>query len=280
MNRVEELAAEQAAYWNGPGGERWLAHYERIDRSIAEVGTATLALANAQPGERVIDIGCGTGGTTATLSNSVGLAGHVLGIDISETLIGAARARRLPNATFVVGDAATHPFHAASWDLVFSRFGVMFFAEPVPAFVNFQRALKPGGRLIFVCWRTPRENPWALLPLSAAQPFLPPLPRPGPEDPGQYSFGDRARVERILKAAGFSGIGIEPLDRMIWMGRDVGDVVANVDRFGPLARVFAEAEPAAAEKAKAAIAAALGPHESASGVQLPGACWLVSARAA
>ena len=227
----------------------------------------------------MIDIGCGTGGTTRALAQSVGLSGHVLGVDIAEILIGAARAHRVPNATFVIGDAATHPFEAAAYDLVFSRFGVMFFGDPVVAFRNLHRALKPTGRLVFVCWRTPQENPWGLVPVRAAAPFLPPMPRPGPEDPGQYSFGDRLRVERILKESGFGAIAIEPLDRPIWMGRDVAEVVANAGRFGPLARAFAEAGPAQTEKARAAIAAALKPHQSADGVIMPGACWLVRAGA-
>ena len=162
--------------------------------------------------------------TTAALAHAVGLAGHVLGVDISETLIEAARAHRLDNATFVVGDAATHPFQAGHYDLVFSRFGVMFFADPVAAFRNIRRALKPAGRLVFIAWRTPQENPWGTMPVRAAQPFLPPQPRPGPEDPGQFSFGDRARVERILGEAGFQSLRLEPIDRQIWMGDSVADV--------------------------------------------------------
>ena len=121
-----------------------------------------------------------------------------MGVDISEPLIGAARAQGLANATFEIGDAASWPFEDGSFDLVFSRFGVMFFGDPVAAFGNIRRALKPGGRMVFICWRTPPENPWAAVPMRAAQPHLPPIERPGPEDPGQYSFGDRARVERIL----------------------------------------------------------------------------------
>ena len=125
----------------------------------------------------------------------------------------------------MVGDATTYPFEAASFDLVFSRFGVMFFGDPVAAFKNLRRALKPAGRLVFLCWRTPQENPWGLVPMRAAQPFLPPMRRPGPEDPGQYSFGDRARVERILKEAGFGAPSFKPLDRPIWMGKDVAEVL-------------------------------------------------------
>jgi SAM-dependent methyltransferase len=277
MKSMTELAAEQAAYWNGLGGQGWLASYARIERSIADLGKTALAAAAAQPAEHVIDIGCGMGGTTAELARAVGPNGHVLGVDISEPLIGAARSHRVDNATFVVGDAAAYPFKAASYDLVFSRFGVMFFGDPVAAFKNIRQALKPAGRLVFLCWRTPQENPWGLVPLRAAQPFLPPLPRPGPEDPGQYSFGDRARVERILQDAGFGPPSIKPIDRPLWMGSTVAEIVENSGRFGPLARAFADADPAAIEKAKAAIAVALAPHRGPDGVILPGACWLVSA---
>jgi SAM-dependent methyltransferase len=274
-----ELAAEQAAYWNGPGGKGWLASMERIEQGIGDFGKAALTAANARAGEKVIDIGCGLGGTTRALAEAVGSRGHVLGVDISEQLVASARAHRVPNATFVVSNAATHPFEPASYDLVFSRFGVMFFGEPVAAFRNFQQALKPTGRLVFICWRTTEENPWGLVPVRAAAPFLPPLPRPGPEDPGQYAFGDRARVERILKEAGFTALQFKPLDQQVFMGRTVADILENAGRFGPLARAFADATPEQIEKAKSAIAEALKPHETPEGVRLPGACWLVTAKA-
>ncbi len=280
MKSTAELAAEQAAAWNGPVGQGWLASYARIERAIAEVGKIALAAASARSGERAIDVGCGTGGTTAALAEAVGPTGHVLGVDISEVLVDAARSKRVSNTTFVVGDAAAHPFEPASYDLVFSRFGVMFFGDPVAAFRNFQQALKPTGRLAFVCWRTPQENPWGLVPVRAAAPHLPPIPRPGPEDPGQYSFGDRTRVERILKESGFTSVTLEPLDRPIWMAADVAEVVANAGRFGPMARAFAEATPEQADKARAAIAEAITPHRTAEGVMMPGACWLVRAKVA
>ena len=279
MSPERDLAAEQAAFWNGPGGQGWIAAYARIERSIAEFGRMVLAAAAAQPGERVLDVGCGTGGTTAELARAVGPLGRVVGVDISEPLVAAARSKQLANASFALDDAATHLFEAASYDLVFSRFGVMFFADPVAAFRNLRQALKPTGRLVFVCWRTPPENPWGLVPFRAAAPHLPPMPRPGPEDPGQYAFGDRARVERILKEAGFGPPAFEAIDQPIWMGKDAAEIVDNLGRFGPLARGFAEATPDQAEKAREAITAALRPHESAAGVVLPGACWLVRAAA-
>lgn len=277
MKSAEQLAAEQAAFWNGPGGKMWLASYERIERTVTPFGEPALAAAAARPGERVLDIGCGTGATTAVLARAVAPQGQVLGVEISEPLAAAARGQKIANATFAVGDAATQPFDLASFDLVFSRFGVMFFGDPVAAFKNLRRALKPSGRLVFVCWRTPQENPWGLVPMRAAAPHLPPFERPGPEDPGQYSFGDRARVERILKESGFGTPTFRPLDHAIRLGKDVAETIDNIGRFGPLARLFAEAAPAQVEKAKAAIAEALKPYVTGDGVSLPGACWLVSA---
>ncbi len=278
MKSKSELAAEQAAYWKGPGGTMWLGAYDRIQRGIAEFGQIVLEAAQAQPGERVLDVGCGTGGTTAELARAIGARGHVLGVDISETLVGAARAQNLANATFEVGDAASYRFEAGSFDLVFSRFGVMFFGDPVAAFQNIRRAMKPSGRLVFMCWRTPQENPWGAVPMRAAMPFLPPMERPGPEEPGQYSFGDRARVERILTQAGFAGLSIEPADMMLNQGKDIPDVLERIGQFGPLARAFKDVAPEQVARAKAAIGEALKPHVTPEGVKLAGACWLVRAR--
>lgn len=279
MKSPAELAAEQAAFWNGAGGAGWLAAYQRIERSLEPFTGPLLEAAAARPGEQVIDIGCGTGGTTAALAARVAPGGHVLGVDISQRLIEVARGQGLANASFAAGDAAAHRFPVHGADLVFSRFGVMFFGDPVAAFRNFHQALKPAARLAFICWRTAQENPWGLLPVRAAAPFLPPLPRPGPEEPGQYAFGDRARIERILGQAGFSSLDIEPIDRPVWMGPSVEEIVEGSTRFGPLAKAFAEAEPAAAGKARQAIAEAVAPHATTGGVALPGACWLVRARA-
>ena len=277
MKTTAELAADQAAFWNGKGGRMWLAAYDRIQRSLQPYSEAALAAAAAKTGEKVLDIGCGTGTTTGRLAASVGPAGHVLGVDISEPLIAAARAQKLANATFAVSDAATYPFEPAMFDLVFSRFVVMFFADPIVAFKNLQRSLKPAGRLIFVCWRKPEENPWGSVPMRAAAPHLPPMERPGPEDPGQYAFADPARIERILKAAGFGTPTFRKLDELNYMGKDVADVLDNLGKFGPLARLFGEATPEQVAKARQAIAGALAPHAGTEGVSLPGACWLVSA---
>jgi SAM-dependent methyltransferase len=280
MTAERDIAAEQAAYWNGPGAESWLGSLARIERSITGFGEQALAIAAVQPGEDVIDIGCGTGSTTLALGSAVGAGGMVLGLDLSEPLIDVARRKSPPpQVTFMVGDAAANPFEAARTDLLFSRFGVMFFADPVAAFGNLRRALKPTGRLTFVCWRPVTENDWVLVPMKAAAPHLPPAQRPGPEDPGPFAFGDPARVTRILTEAGFTPPAFQPLDRQLWSGDTIEDAVGNMTKFGPLARVFADVSPAQTAKAKEAIAAALQPHLGAGGVHLGGACWLVSARA-
>ncbi len=280
MKTREELAAEQEAFWNGQGGETWLAAYDRIQRSIAGFSDDVLSAAAAKPGEKVLDVGCGTGETTALLAKAVGETGHALGVDISQVLVSAARARAPANATFELGDAATRPFETAAFDLVFSRFGVMFFPDPVQAFRNLRRALKPSGRLVFLCWRTLPENPWVVVPMQAALPHLPPVERPGPEDPGPFSFGDRTRVERILRAADFDALSFRRLDRLLPQGKDIPEVLDNVSKFGPISRLLAGAEPAQADKARQAIAEALQPHATADGVRLAGACWLVSAKPA
>jgi ubiquinone/menaquinone biosynthesis C-methylase UbiE len=280
MKTKEELAADQAKFWNGPGGQMWLGAYDRIQRGIAGFGEVVLEAASAQPGERVLDIGCATGGTTAALAKAIGPTGHVLGVDISAPLVEVARGQKLGNATFEVADATSFPFQSGSVDLVFSRFGVMFFGDPVAAFRNIRRALKPGGRLVFICWRPAAENHWAGVPMRAAQPHLPPIERPGPEDPGQYSFGDRARVERILTQAGFAAPSFEPVDQMLNQGKDIPDVLTRIGDFGPIARLFKEATPEQVAKAKEAIAEALEPYAKPDGVNLAGACWLVRARLA
>src|SRR6185369_15072156 len=170
-------------------------------------------------GERVLDVGCGCGSTTIELARRAGPTGHVVGADISGPMLADARARTaaagLGNVELVHADAQTHAFPPSAFDLVFSRFGVMFFADPTAAFANLRGALRPGGRLAFVCWRSLPENPWMAVPLMAALQHLPPPTIPGPEDPGPFSFADRGRVERILGGAGWSDVTVTPLDETL-----------------------------------------------------------------
>src|SRR5260370_14141607 len=200
--------AEQIAYWNGPGGQHWTDPQQTQDILLAPVSDILVDRAKAKAGERIVDVGCGCGATTIAFAERVGPAGHVFGIDVSAPML--ARARQMAPAgipvDFVLADATVYPFVSGSFDLMVSRFGVMLCAEPALSFANMRRALRPSGRLTFVCWREPRENPWLMMPLQAVYKHVPKLPQLGPEDPGPFAFASEQRVIRILSEAGFSGI--------------------------------------------------------------------------
>ncbi len=171
---------------------------------------AGLALAVPKPGEKVLDIGCGSGTTTLTLAARVGPMGEAVGIDISGPMMSVARRRAAEISApvrFIEADATDYGFEPESFDLAFSQFGVMFFADPAASFRNIQKAMKRDGRLVFVCWRGPFENPWSAVPEAAARPFLPPPAPASPDAPGRYSFANPDRVKSILLQAGFHGIG-------------------------------------------------------------------------
>lgn len=275
MKSTAELAAEQATFWNDAGARMWLGAWQRIERTVTPFGDSALAVAAARPGEKVLDVGCGTGVTTAQLARAVAPDGEVLGVDISQPFIEVANEQKIAHARFLVADAATLELPAGSLDLVFSRFGVMFFGDSVAAFRTFHRLLKPGGRLVFVCWRTAPENHWMSLPVRVATPHLAPFTRPGPDEPGPMSFGNPERVQRILKEAGFAPPTLRAVDRPNWLGKDVAEAVDSLPKFGALARPFAESTPEQAAKAREALAEALAPFAGVDGVLLHGACWVV-----
>ncbi len=191
--------ADQIAYWNGPAGQHWTDRQQVQDVLLAPVSRLLLDRADAKPGERILDVGCGCGATSIAIAERVMPDGFVLGIDISAPML--ARARELaPQGLpldFVLADATVYPFDAASFDLLVSRFGVMFFADPEASFANLRRALRPSGRVTFACWREPRHNPWMMTPLQAVYQHVPKLPRPEPEDPGPFAFASEDRVHRI-----------------------------------------------------------------------------------
>jgi SAM-dependent methyltransferase len=273
--------ADQIVYWNALAGASWVAMQARLDRQIEPLGlAATEALAPA-PGERLIDIGCGCGQTTLELARRVAPSGEALGVDPSGPMLAVAAGRAadagLAQARFLQADAQTHPFEAASFDGAFSRFGVMFFADPVAAFANIRRALKSGGRLAFVCWRGMAENPIMTLPVMAAAPLLPQPPAPPPPNaPGPFGLADRGRIEAILSGAGFVDIAIAAHDQLLTAG-DVDEATENALRIGPLGGILRE-HPELKEKLEPAVRAALAAHHTAKGVLLASATWMVTAR--
>lgn len=199
--------AAQREFWNGPQGQSWVANQVALDALHAGVAALLLSEAAPAPGARVLDIGCGAGESTLAFARAVGPGGTVTGIDISEPLLALARDRAeaadIGNVAFLHADAALHRFDPASADLVVSRFGLMFFADPADAFRNIATALRPGGAIVFVAWAGPERNPWFVLPLAAAVERLGAAEPTPPDAPGPMAFRDIGRVAAILADAGF-----------------------------------------------------------------------------
>jgi SAM-dependent methyltransferase len=278
MTDADQLHADQIAYWNGPGGAQWVAQQAHTDVQLSPITQAVLAAADVRPGERILDIGCGCGTTTQLLAD---IAGHVTGLDVSAPMLGWARERGAArtNIDWVLADAATHGFAPASYDVLFSRFGVMFFGDPVAAFANLRTALAPGGRMVFVCWRPFDENPWMRIPLHAAYQHIPRMPRPGPEDPGPFAFADPDRVARILRDAGWAAPTFTPVDVALDLGAGGGldRAVEQASNIGAASRALREAPEELRPAAVAAIRAALVPYAKGETVALGGAVWVVRA---
>src|SRR6266702_1480387 len=278
-----EQNADQIAYWNGTAGPRWAERQAAQDILLGPVADVLIDRAAPKIGERVIDIGCGSGVTTIAFARRVAPSGHAFGIDISAPMLARARAsapKELP-VDFALADATVYPFDPARFDLLASRFGVMFFADPVASFANMRKALKPSGRLTFACWREPRENPFFMAPLQAAYKHVPKLPQQGPEDPGPFAFASEQRVRRILDGAGFAAIQMEPcpllLDAAIGQGLD--RAVQGALEIGPVSRAL-EGQPAELRAAAAnSIREALGAFAKGDAVLLPASIWIVTARA-
>jgi SAM-dependent methyltransferase len=273
--------ADQIAYWNGPAGKFWTERQDAMDTMLAPISAAVVAAAAAKAGERVIDVGCGCGATALDMAAHVGPQGSVLGIDISEDMLARAR-QRVPAAvpvTFLHADATTYAFKPASANILVSRFGVMFFAEPARAFANLRSALKPGGRVAFACWRAPKLNPFFVVPLMAAYKHVPKLPEVGPDDPGPFSFQSEERVQRILGAAGYRDVTLTPVDLALDMARGKGleAAVQNALEIGPAHRALMDQPDAARSAATAEIRAALAKVQVGDTVPLSTAIWVVVA---
>jgi SAM-dependent methyltransferase len=281
MSDLQSIAQAQRAFWNSEATRRWVTEQTRIDRMMAEVTDAALAAAAPRPGENVLDLGCGTGTTTLRLAEAVRPTGRVLGIDISEQQLALARQRMAAagaNVELVLDDAATHDLAPESFDLCFTRFGVMFFADPVAAFRNIRRAMKPSGRLLLVVFRSGAENPWATAVVAAIGHLVPPPPLPGPEDPGPFSWSDTARVKRILNGAGFHDVVLTPLDLSFHLASDAIEAAEFATFIGQGARLLQGQPDETLKAARVALAEFFKDHEGPNGVSLPGALWLVSAR--
>lgn len=277
--------AEQIEYWNERGGPQWVAFQERLDAQISPLGQVALERAAPQPGESVLDVGCGCGHTSLELAERVGPTGTVVGIDVSRPMLGRARERQaqrgLSHLTFVAADAQTHTFAPRGVDLIFSRFGVMFFADPGRGFANLHGALRPGGRLCFVCWQELPKNDWARVPLGAAFQHVPRPEPPSPGAPGPFAFADRARVRGILEVAGFRDVDFDPHVEAMRIGGANGleGAVEFLLTIGPLASLLRDAPPEACTRVGHSLRETLTPYVDGDTVRLGGATWIVHARA-
>ena len=274
--------SEQIADWNGAMGERWAAKREEIDRLVVPFGEAALKAAAPQPGERAIDIGCGCGDTSLAIARMVGATGSVLGVDVSRPMLEVARSRgALANCAhleFREADASEAEL-PANTDLLFSRFGVMFFSQPAPAFSHMRKSLRAGGRCVFVCWRAPRDNAWAMTPLSAARTAMGITPPPADRNaPGPFAFADEERVRGIMSSAGFGDLEVQRLDVAIAMGATPRAAAENLTQVGPISRLVREVGVEHLPVIVSAVERALIPLAAPDGhVSLNGSTWIVSA---
>jgi SAM-dependent methyltransferase len=263
----------QETLWNGAAGRAWVEAQALLDQVLRPLEQP---LVDAVAGERVLDVGCGTGATTRAVARRIGAC---TGIDISEPMIAAARERARRDdvpARFIRADAQTHDFAPERFDTVISRFGVMFFDDPVSAFANLRSTAD--GALCCLTWRDAAENPFMTTAERAARPLLPDLPAREPDAPGQFAFADREHVAGILRASGWAGIDLQPVDVECMLPEH--QLVPYIARFGPVGRMLADADETTRAAVVETARAAFDPFVHGAEVRFTAACWMVTARAA
>jgi SAM-dependent methyltransferase len=268
---------EEARGATDPRVRAWLEIREPLERQLEPLGRAAIEALQFQAGDRVLDIGCGVGGTPATLTQAVGPGGTVVGIDLLSSAIETMRSDTgwPPNVSFVHGDAQVYPFAPHSFDAAFSRFGVMFFADPIAAFANIRRALRPGGRLAFTCWRSLAENELDWLPIRAASPHLPPQLIAEAERARHFSFADPIFLRETLTRAGYAQIDIREHDQDVRSG-DLHSMLDVCSRVGSLGALLRE-HPQFRGDAVAALERALADLDGPGGPALRASTWIVRA---
>lgn len=281
MSEQSPQKPDQATYWNKAGGQAWVDLQALMDRTNKPIENVLVDRAFPGAGRQVLDVGCGAGATTIAMARRLGPDGFCLGVDISEPLVAVAErqaaAAGLANAQFVRADAQTHDLGAQRFDAVMSRFGVMFFADFDAAFSNLRRGTRPGGELVFACWRSPAENPMAQVPATAAAHLLPPPPPGDPDAPGRFAFARRERIQGVLERSGWRDISIEPLDAHTPVTLE--DAMTIGLRMGPLGAMLQNADEDLRGQVRDAVEAGMQAHMTDGMVQMTAACWLVTAKA-
>lgn len=284
MTPAQAFNEQQRTRWNGIDGEFWTREQDRLDAMLAPVTGPLLAFAAPVAGTTVMEVGCGCGSLAIELARSVGPSGRLIAVDLSEPMLAVTRKRlgAFANTNCLLGDAAELPLQEVNAELITSRFGVMFFGDPVAAFANLATGLAPDGRLRFACWRPIEQNPWLRIPLQAVYEHVPRLPPPGPEEPGPFAFGDTDRVTRILTMAGFTTPTFTPLDISIELapGGTPDDAALQAIGTGQARRALEGQPDQVRNAAVETIRRAFASYNSDTGVKLPGGVWLVGAKRA
>lgn len=268
----------QAQSWGGDEGEIWARYPEFFDSSTREHQAKLMEAAAITAEALVLDIGCGTGGSTIEAARAAH-RGTAVGVDLSARMIARARAlaaaQDVTNATFIHGDAQIHPFEPASLDVVISRTGAMFFADQIAAFTNIARALRSHGRLALVSWQGPERNEWFqsfVDALTLGRGLAP----PPPNAPSPFAHADPARTVQILTDAGFTNVHINPLELPIYFGNTVDDGYQVLSQlFAWMTRPLAPGEQAAASNR---LRDTLAAHMTPDGVTYESHAWLITAQ--
>jgi SAM-dependent methyltransferase len=272
---------EQAEYWNTAASVHWIEYQDRHDAVVAPLDSHLFAAANIAGTDRVLDVGCGCGATTRAAARTAA-AGHATGIDLSTAMLERARAVAsedgLANVRFVQGDAQVYPFDEREFDVAISRFGVMFFEDPVAAFANMARAIREQGRLAFCCWRELTRNDWILVPASAVLSHVPPPDFGSPGAPGPFALADPDRVQSVLSAAGWRDVDLQEVKEQLPVGDDADEAFTFIRGIRSFRRMLEGADEATAGRALDAVRNALVERETSDGVVLGSTAWVVSAR--
>lgn len=280
MDGAQQGNDEQTRLWNGPAGRAWVDAQALLDQMFKPFEDLLIKAAAAGPAKRVLDIGCGTGATTLAVAGLLGAKGDCVGMDISAAMLARARTRAEQagsKARFICADAQRYAFEPASFDLIISRLGVMFFDDPVRAFTNLRLAARTGGRLRLIAWRGAAENPFMTTAERATAPLLPNLPPRRPGAPGQFAFADRRHVERILAESGWTDVDIEPID--IPCSIPEAQLVTYLTRLGPVGLILQDADERTRAQVIETVRKAFTPYAQGKEVRFTAACWMIGARA-
>lgn len=272
---------EQRKRWDEEEGHHWVAEAEHFDRMLEPYGDKVIAALSPEPGEKILDVGCGNGALSLDVAARVGPQGHVLGLDLSGPMLSLAKQRAgergLSNVAFEKSDVQVHHFDPAARDGVMSRFGVMFFDDPAAAFANLRSAVRSGGRLAFMCWQEPLQNDWLMVPGATMLEFVPMPEMPAPGAPGPFGLADADRTRTILTEAGWTDVNLEPVEVQQWLGADPASAIEFLSHTEIAKTFLGETDDDTKAKVWKAIETKLAEYTTDDGVHLTGRTWLVTA---